>query len=60
MYKRQALEAEKQNALEAEKQSVAEFFKNGVSLEVVLKSMKTLDKETIQAIYREVMGDCDT
>ena len=52
-----ALEAEKQTTLEAEKQSAAELFKNGVSLEVVLKSMKTLDKETIQTIYREVMGE---
>ena len=43
-----------EKALEAEKQSIAELFKNGASLELVLKSMKTLDKETIQEIYREV------
>jgi len=50
----EAYAAEK--AIEVEKQSAAEFFKNGASLELVLKSMKTLDKETIEEIYREVTG----
>jgi len=50
----EAYAAEK--AIEVEKQSAAELFKNGVSLEQVLKSMKALDKETIEEIYREVMG----
>lgn len=45
-----------EKVVEAEKESAAEFFKNGVSLEVVLKSMKNLDKETIEEIYREVTG----
>lgn len=58
-----ALEAEQraaeaaQKATKAEKQTAAELFKNGVSLEVVLKSLKTLDQETIQKIYQEVMGE---
>lgn len=43
-----------EKTVEVEKQSVTELFKNGASLELVLKSMKTLDKDTIQEIYREV------
>lgn len=46
----------KKYAAETEKQSAIELFKNGASLELVLKSMKLLDEETIQEIYREVMG----
>jgi len=45
-----------EKVVEAEKESAAELFKNGVSLELVLKSMKNLDKETIEEIYREVTG----
>lgn len=55
-----AAEAERkaaEAAAEAERQNAAELFKNGVSLDVVLKSLKTLDQETIREIYKEVTGD---
>jgi len=45
-----------EKAAETEKHCATELFKNGVSLELVLKSMSMLDKETIEEIYREVMG----
>ena len=45
-----------EKAVEADKKCAAEFFKNGASLELVLKSLKTLDKETIEEIYHEVTG----
>lgn len=55
-YAAEAEQRAEQKVVEAGKQSAAELFKNGVSLEVVLKSLKTLDQETIQEIYREVIG----
>ena len=54
--KEYAKEKVAETAAETEKQSAAELFKNGASLELVLKSMKRLDKETIEGIYREVTG----
>ena len=54
--KEYAKEYAAQKAEEVDRQSAAELFKNGVSLEVVLKSMRTLDPETIKKIYQEVMG----
>ena len=54
--KEYAKEKVAETAAETEKQSAAELFKNGASLELVLKSMKRLDKETIEGIYHEVTG----